>query len=446
MKKSKLDEFIKSPYRALILLSIPVIASAIVETLYTITDAVFVGRLGAEALAAVTFAWPFFFILTALSLGLNAGISSRISRYLGEKNKRQAENTAVHGILLALLLAVVIAALGIPWLRYIVGLTGASGQALDMSTNYMLVVLLGIVSMFVSYVITSIFAAQGDTKTAMKIDIYSLVLNIALSWLFIFVFRFGVVGSALAIITANTFALFQSLYFLRTKSYLTLRLRSFNYSPFILKEIVAVGFPSSLMMLVASASAIFLDRVMVHFSVEHVAAFGLMSRLESLSILPIYGLSVGAMTLTGMFYGAKQHKLLEDITWYAIKLGMAVATVISLVLFVFPEALLRMFTSDPAVLSVGIPFLRFYVITFPFSAAAMIIGRIMQGIGRGAPGLIVGVVRSLVIGIPLAYIFVFVFGFGYISVATALIVSAVIGAGLGALWLARMLDHHHRKA
>jgi putative MATE family efflux protein len=435
MKKSRLDEFIASPHRALILLSLPVIASAIVETLYTITDAVFVGRLGADALAAITFAWPFFFVLTALSLGLNAGIASRISRYLGERNRKQAENTMIHGLLMAVLMSFVIAAVGIPLLSTILGLTGATGIVLQWSVNYMLIILAGILFMFVSYAITSIFAAQGDTKTAMKIDIYSLVLNVILSPLFIFVFHLGVSGSALATTVAVTFAFVQSLYFMRKRSYLTLHWKSFKYSPFILKEIVFVGFPSTIMMLTASLSAIFLNRAMITFSVEHVAALGLMSRLESLSILPVYGLSVGAMTLAGMFYGAKKYKLLENVSWYALKITVIVSAAVGLIIFLFPEMFLRMFTDDMAVVAVGIPYVRLYVLAIPFGALSMVIGRILQGIGLGVPGLIISIVRTLVIAVPLAYVFVFVLGYGYLSIATAMIIGSVLSTVMGGIWM-----------
>jgi len=92
----KIDKFIKNPKRALISMSIPVIVAGIVETLYNIVDAIYVGRLGAGALAAITFAWPFFFVLVALSLGLNSGMSSIIARLIGQKMKKQAENAAMH--------------------------------------------------------------------------------------------------------------------------------------------------------------------------------------------------------------------------------------------------------------------------------------------------------------------------------------------------------------
>jgi Na+-driven multidrug efflux pump len=225
------------------------------------------------------------------------------------------------------------------------------------------------------------------------------------------------------------------MYYLHKKSYLHFHINSFKFSKTILKDIVNVGFPSTIMMLTASFSAIFLNRLMISFGVDHVAVFGIMSRLESVSILPVYGLSVGAMTLAGMFFGAKKFNLLEKISWFAIKIGILVSVIVGIIIFLFPEMFLRMFTSDPSVISIGIPYIRLYVLAFPFGAITMIIGRIMQGVGFGVPGLIISLVRALIVSVPLAYFFVFILGYGYLSIATALILGGAIATIMGIAWL-----------
>jgi putative MATE family efflux protein len=440
MTKSRLSEFIKSPKRSLIILSIPVIIAALVETLYTLVDAIFVGRLGPEALAAITFAWPFFFLLVALSLGLNAGMSSRIARFLGEKNKKQAENTALHGLLLAFLASIFVAAIGIPLLGFLFRLSGASGNVLQMSISYMFIILLGVIFMFLSYAVNSIFAAQGDTKTAMKIDVYSLALNIVLAPVFIFVFHWGIRGAALATFASVLFAFVQSLYFLRKKSYLNLRLKSFKFSNRILREIIAVGIPSTLMMLTISFYVFFLNRAMIHYSVAHVAAFGVVSRLESIATLPVFGLSVGALTMVGMFYGAKKYRLVKEISWYAIELSAILSSLIGVIFFIFPSLFLRIFTPDLSIINVGVPYMRLDVFTFPLMATTMIVARIMQGLGLGLPGLVINLVRVFAVAVPLAYLFVFTLGYGYLSIAIAMIIGGTSATVIGSVWLMRKLN------
>ncbi len=439
MAESKLDGFIKNPRRSLISVSIPVIAAAVVETLYNLVDTFFVGKLGPEALAAITFSWPFFFILVAISLGINSGISSRIARFLGEKNKSQAENTALHGLVLALISSLAIAIVSIPFLDTIFKLSGASGEVMKMASSYMFIILLGVVFMFLSYAINSIFSAQGDTKTAMKIDIYSLALNIILAPIFIFVLGMGIKGAALATSVAVLFAFIQSIYYLSKVSYLRLNFRSFRFSSEILKDITKVGFPSTLMMLVMSFYIIFLNKAMAHFSVNHVAAFGVVSRLESVAILPIYGLSIGAMTLAGMFYGAKAYNLLKDVSWYAVRISIIIASVIGIVFFIFPQFFISIFTADAEVIKIGIPYMMLDVFTFPAMAITMITSRILQGFGYGMPGLVINVVRVFVIAVPLSYFFVFMMGYEYLSIAIAMILGGLIATVLSIYWLNKHL-------
>jgi putative MATE family efflux protein len=434
MNEPDLEQYVKHPRRSLVTLSIPVIAASVVETLYTVVDGIYVGRLGSEAFAAITFAWPFFFLLVAISLGIMSGMGSVISRHIGAKKKGDAENAAVHGLLLSLIAAVVVAAVGIPLLGPLFSMSGASGAVLEMAKTYMLIILLGNAFMFMSYANNSIFSAQGDTKTAMIVDICSLVLNIILAPIFIFIFHWGIAGAALATTIAVVFAFVQSLYYLK-RSYIKLRLRSFRCSWPVMREIIWVGFPATVTLLIIAFYVLFLNRAMAHFSVNHVAAFGIASRLEGLATLPIYGLSVGAMTLAGMFYGAKRHRELSKSSWFAVKASLLVTTAIAAVLFIFPTIFLRIFTDDMDVIAIGIPYIRLDVLTLPTMAMMMIVSRVLQGMGYGMPGLVINLIRVFGVAVPLAYVFVFVLGYGYLSVAVAMVLGGIVSSGIGLLWL-----------
>lgn len=437
MAKSKLEQFIKQPRRSLIYLSIPAIASAMVETFYNLTDTFFIGRLGAEALAAMTFSFPLFFMLVSLSLGINAGMGSRISRYIGEGNKRQAENTAIHGLALSLVISLLIALIAIPLLPFLFKVLGAQGIVLSYAISYTAIILAGSLFMFLSYALSSFFAAQGDTKTAMKIDVYSLIANMILTPIFMFVFDMGIAGAALATVLSVIYAFVLALYYLRD-SYLTLSLKKFKYSSSIIKEIFEVGFPSTLMMLTISFYVVFLNRAMAHFSVEHVAAFGVVSRLETVVTLPVFGLSIGAMTLAGMFFGAKKYKLLKDVSKFSLWLGVGTSIIIGFFFFLFARVFLRFFTSDASVIAVGVPYMMLDALTFPTMAVAMIASRVMQAMGYGLPGFVINAVRVFVVAIPLAYFFVFVMGYGYLSIAIAMIMGGIASNIVSLVWLKRV--------
>ena len=198
MKNNRVDQFIENPRKALIKLSLPIVVAMVVQIMYNIVDTAFVGRLGAEAIAAFTFSFPLFFILISLNSGIGIGVNSVISRYLGSKNQEGAENAAVHGILISLFFGLIIIVIGMLTLKPLFLLFGATENVLNLAMGYMLVILLAVIFIFPSFVLNSIFSAQGDTKTPMKVQILALLSNIILNPIFIYVLGYGVVGAAVA--------------------------------------------------------------------------------------------------------------------------------------------------------------------------------------------------------------------------------------------------------
>ncbi len=435
MKENKVDGFIKNPKKALFKLSIPIIIGMMVQVLYNVVDTAFVGRLGAEAIAALTFSFPLFFLLIALNAGVAAGMSSRISRYLGEKKKEAAENTAMHGLLITVILAVFVFVFGLMILRPFFLLLGAEGNVLELAVQYMTVILFGVFFMFPSFVFNSIFAAQGDTKTPMRVQILALVLNMVLDYVFIFVLGYGVAGAAMATSISFVVALLVYLHYIGHRSYLKLEMSVYRFSLGIVKQIVKVGAPATIMTLLLSVYMMFINRFMAHFGVNYVAAFGIASRLETVVVMPMLGFNMALMTLVGMFYGAKRFDLMKDIIYYAMKIALLFTIGIGIVFYVLPSMFLSVFTNDALLISLGAAYLRIDVFAYPLMAVGMMISRAMQGMGDGLPGLVINLVRIVFVAIPLAYIFVFVLGFGYLSIAVAMIIGGFTASSIAWVWL-----------
>ncbi|MFC1723031.1 MATE family efflux transporter, partial [Nanoarchaeota archaeon] len=192
MKKSRLNEFLKNPKKALFKLAIPMMIGMLVQALYNVVDTAYIGHLGAEPLAALTFAFPLFFVLISLMVGISTGMSSRISRFIGEKKKAAAENTAMHAILLSIVVGVLVSIFALIFLEDIFSLFGASNSVLILSQQYMSIILYGQIFMFLSFLISHFYQAQGDAKTSMIIHISSLVLNMILDPIFIYALDLGV--------------------------------------------------------------------------------------------------------------------------------------------------------------------------------------------------------------------------------------------------------------
>jgi Na+-driven multidrug efflux pump len=184
-----------------------------------------------------------------------------------------------------------------------------------------------------------------------------------------------------------------------------------------------------------SVYVMFLNRFMAHFGTDYVASFGLATRLESFVSLPIFALSISLLTLVGMFYGAKRHDLVRSISWYGLGIGVLAAAGVGVFFYAFPVLFLKIFTQDRLILMIGSAYLRIDVLTFPTMAVAMIISRILQGMGFGFPGFFINFIRIFFVAVPLAYIFVFVLGYGFLSIAWAMVAGGVIATILAFIWM-----------
>jgi putative MATE family efflux protein len=435
MQKNRVDEFLQNPRKALLTLAVPIIAGMSVQIMYNIADTAFVGRLGADAIAALTFSFPLFFILISVNSGIGVGMGSLISRLLGAKNKDEAENVAMHGLFISIFMAILISVVGILTLDHVFRGLGASETVVPLAVDFMSIILFAIVFMFVSFIINSIFGAQGDTKTPMKMQMTSLAVNIALDPIFIYVLGFGVKGAAMATLTAFIVSLSIGIYFIRKKSYLRLRWGAFKFSPKILKNIFSVGGPATLMMLLISIYTMFINKFMSHYGTDYVASFGVVVRLESLATMPVMALSMALVTLVGMFYGAKRFDLLKGIIYYSMKVGILFTSAMGALFFAIPYPFLRIFTPDANILSLGSAYMRINVFTFPLMITTMMVSRVMQGMGFGLPGLVVNLVRVIVVAIPAAYIFVYVLHYGYISIGVAAVLGGIASNIVAFIWL-----------
>ncbi|MGV8151976.1 MAG: MATE family efflux transporter [Candidatus Nanoarchaeia archaeon] len=434
----KIDNFAKNPKKALLILSYPIVIAMLVQTLYNIVDTAFVGRLGAEAIAALTFSFPLFFILIAINNGVGVGVNSRISRYLGEGKEGEAENSAIHGLLISIIFAFVVFIIGFFFLEDIFIMLGASENILKLAVSYTNIIVFGTFLMFPAYVFSSIFSAYGETKIPMKIQIIALISNIILDPIFIYYFKLGVSGAAIATVIALGFSFLLSIYYNKKKNIFRLHYRYFRFSPKIIKDIFYVGVPGSLMMIILSFYSIILNRIMADFGTNYIASIGLVFRLESLATMPLVAIASATVTLSGMFYGAKKFHLFKETTLYSMKLGVIFSFIIGGIFFAMPFIFIRIFTSNTELIKIASNYLRLDVITFPLTAIIMISARALQGIGKGTPGLVINIVRVFVVAVPLAYVFVYVFNYGYLSVAFAMISGGILASLIGILYLKKV--------
>lgn len=436
-RTSRLDEFIANPNKSLWKLAMPIMAGMGLQTLYTIVDMIFIGRLGGEAIAAVAFNMPLFFFVMGLTFGLGSGVTASIARFIGADDKVNADNSAEHAVLLSLLISISLSTILLLFGKTILQKIGATESLIDMSWTYLKVTTFGMLFMVCSTFFRSILIGEGDTKTPMVIEATGTVLNIILDPIFIFILNLGVAGAAWATIISQciVFIIYLYVLFVREHTYVKFNLRDFTYSSFILKEIINVGVPASMSMIIMSVGQLVFNIILVNFSTEAVAAYQVGGRIDMFVLLPIMSIASGLTTMVGMFYGAKSIDKLKAIITYGLKSSFTIAAISSVVIFLSAPLIVKVFSDVPYIQNTATTYLRLMALVYPLVAVALPSSRILQGFGLGMPILIITGIRVLIVSSPLALFFIYILHKPLVWVWYAMMISAGISFIVAISWV-----------
>ncbi len=415
---SRLSSFLENPKKALWTLAVPIMFGMGIHTLYNIVDMLFIGRLGGDAIAGVAFNMPIFFLMLGLTMGLGSGVTASIARLIGQKNKSGADNSAEHAIAMATCISGVFTLLGLYYGKDILAIFGAEGNILTLGWDYLSMIVLGLPFMVFSGFFRSILAGEGDMKFPMLVAGLGTILNIILDPIFIFNLEdygniglgMGVKGAALATVVSqlSVFLIFIYMLFIKEHAYISFNLKAFSPSKIILWDIVKVGLPASLSMIIMAVGQGVFNKILIQYSSQTVAAYQVAGRLDMLIFLPIFAIAGAMTTLVGMFYGAKEIRALNQIIRYGILSAFLITLVSSTFVYLFADIFSSWFTKDQEIIDVSVGFLRLLSLIYPLVAIAITSGRVMQGLGKGLPVLIITIIRVLGISAPLAIYFSFI--------------------------------------
>lgn len=436
-KTSRLEGFIDNPSKALWTLAFPIMAGMGIHTLYTIVDMIFIGRLGGDAIAAVAFNMPLFFLVLGLSFGVGSGVTASIARFIGAKDKVNADNTAEHAVALGLIISTILTTFGLIYGEGLLQRLGATESVLPLSWDYLKVSLIGLPFMVFSTFFRSILSGEGDMKLPMAVAGLGTILNIILDPIFIFTLGYGVGGAAMASAISQliVFFIFVYMLFVKEHAYIQFRMRDFSPSLFIIKDIIRVGLPASMSMIIMAFGQLVFNRILVRFSTDAVAAYQVGGRMDMVIFLPIMAISSALTTLVGMFFGAKEIEKIKFIAKYGIIRSMMVTGVLSIILYIFAPLIVKIFTLDVGIQSIAVTYLRFICLIYPLIAIGMTVGRILQGLGKGIPMLVITSIRILALSAPLALYFIMVLNKSIEWVWYAMIISTIVSVAISLIWL-----------
>jgi len=312
-------------------------------------------------------------------------------------------------------ISVVFTLLGISYGKELLKFLGAENIILELAWEYLSTIVIGLPFMVFSGFFRSILAGEGDMKFPMMIAGLGTILNIILDPIFIFKleqfgnigFGLGVRGAALATVISQliVFIIFVYMLFVKKHAYISFNLMDFSPSSKILWDIVKVGLPASLSMVIMAVGQGVFNKILINYSSETVAAYQVAGRIDMLVFLPIFAIAGGMTTLVGMFYGAKEIDALNEIIHYGIKSAFLITLFSSVFVYVFAESFSSLFTKDRNIINVSVGFLQLLCLVYPLVSIAITSGRVMQGLGKGLPVLIITIVRVIGISAPLSIYF-----------------------------------------
>ncbi|WP_298498835.1 MATE family efflux transporter [uncultured Methanobrevibacter sp.] len=446
-KTEDIDLIVNYPKKAINKLAIPIIISYLFMMVNNIIDGIWVSGLGPNPLAAVGFVTPLFLALVGFANGLGAGSNSLIARCIGAEDYRKAGNSAIHSIMLSIIMTVISTVVILLLLKPLLLMMGA-GEVMSETMAYGSIVIGGIFSVFLPAMMAAIFRAQGEVKRASYPLILTALINIILDPIFIYTLGLGVAGAALATVLAGALAASPMVYwmFIKQDSFLKVKMSEYKTDFSIYRDILVVGIPASLEQFIISFVSILMNYWLTVLSgTLAVAAYTATWRLVSIGMSPLIGIGVAALTVGGAAYGARNLVNLKTSLNYGIKLGMISSIIVSSFFFIFADPLSFIFSysADSAVLASSIVealrVLCFFILFMPFGVLA---GNIFQSMGKGTISLLITVLRSFVMEVIFAGLFAFIFAWGVVGVYAGLVCGMSVGSLIGYLYINYYLNKH----
>ncbi len=415
----------------------PILAGMAIQTIYTIVDMIYIGRISGEAIAAIAFNMPLLFFVLGLSMGLGSGVTASIARFIGANDKVNADNSAEHALILAGFISIIMVVVGLLFGKQMLFILGATPEIINLSWSYLRVISFGLFFMVFSGFFRSILSGEGDMKTPMAISAIGTLLNIILDPIFIFVLGYGVAGAAIATVISQAivFTIFIYMFMVKKHTYVTFKMRYFSFSKFIIFDIIKVGVPASMAMIIMSVGQAVFNKILVSYSAFSVAAYQIGGRLDVVIFLPIMAIATALTTLVGMFYGAKDYANVKLIIKYGMLRSILVTTIGSMIIFILAPIIVKGFSNEPEIQQIAITYLRLIVFVYPLISIGMTSGRVMQGLGMGLPMLVTTSIRVLGISAPLALYFNYILHKPIEWMWYAMMMSTVIAVSTAALWL-----------
>ncbi len=397
-----------SIWKAIMMLSIPMVLEMFMESIFAVVDIFFVSKLGAEAVATVGITESLLTLLYAIAIGLSMGTTAIVSRRIGERDSVQASLAGSQSILLGISLSLPIAFIGLFFAPELLGLMGASDSMIQNFALYPAVMFATNAVIMLLFVNNAIFRGAGDASIAMKALWLANGINIILDPILIFgwwIFpELGILGAAVATSIGRGIGVIYQFYcFSSESSRIRIILRHLKADWKVIKNLVRISLGGIGQFIIATSSWIGMVRIMAEFGSIALAGYTIAVRIIIFSILPSWGMSNAAATLVGQNLGAGEPDRAAKSAWYSAYVNVAFLMVLGITFNLFSEFFIRLFTSDIDVIAVGARSLRIISYGYLIYGFGMVMMQAFNGAGDTKTPTIINFFCFWLFEIPLAY-------------------------------------------
>ena len=401
-------------------MAVPAMFSMLVQALYNIVDSYFVSQVSEKGLAAISLAFPIQNLLIAFGVGTAVGVTSLISRRLGQGRQDEADSAATHGILLSLCTYVLFALYGAFFTTPFFRMFESDPEIVQMGDTYISICCIFSVGLFAQPIFERLLQATGRTVLSMISQCAGALINIIFDPILIFgvswlgIPAMGVTGAAIATVFGQIVGGIVAIVLnVRRNRELAFRFRGFRPDGKLCGGILFIGIPSAIMGSIGSFMTYGVNKIL--FAFEEVgktaaAVFGVYFKLQSFVFMPVFGLNNGMVPIVSYNYGAKRpDRITQTIRLsaiYAVAIMAAGVAVVQLI----PDKLLRLFDASEQMLTIGVPALRIISTCFVFAGFSIVCSSVFQALGNSIFSMIMSITRQLAVLLPAAYILAHAFG------------------------------------
>lgn len=390
-------------------MSLPMVVSMLVNSLYNIIDSFFVAKISEDAMTALSLVYPVQNLVNAVSVGFGIGISTAAAFFLGEGRKDAADSSVSAGVLMSIVHGIILTIVCIAALPTFLGFFTDSEDVIALGLRYANIAMLFSVVINIGVAYEKIFQSVGRMTVSMAGMMIGCVANIILDPILIFGIgplpALGIEGAAIATGIGQTLTLlfYIAVYFIRPIPVKT-SIKNIAASRSIYSRLYAVGIPASLNMLLPSVLVSALNGILAAFSQSYVLVLGIYYKLQTFIYLTANGVVQGMRPLIGYNHGAGELGRVKRIFYVSLAIAASIMAAGTAVCLIFPDTLISLFTANPSTISTGSHALRLISIGFMVSSVSVVASGALEGLGRGIPSLVISVLRYVAVIIPLAFV------------------------------------------